>query len=73
MTDSIDFASKNTFYKKVLSKTFNKKPITERIKFYEIHGLSKKHLYIIISKEISNFIFININLNNYIKWKFLSK
>jgi len=50
-----------------LLKTFNKKPITERIKFYEIHGLSKKHLYIIISKEISNFIFININLNNYAK------
>jgi hypothetical protein len=23
----------------------NKKPITERIKSYEIHGLSKKHLY----------------------------
>ena len=23
----------------------NQKPITERIKSYEIHGLSKKHLY----------------------------
>ena len=33
-----------------MSKTYydfiiNKKPITERIKSYEIHGLSKKHLY----------------------------
>ena len=37
----------------------NKKPITERIKSYEIHGLSKKHLYTNkILKPVKTYLFL---------------
>ena len=43
---NISIKTLNKWYTIYYDFIINKKPITERIKSYEIHGLSKKHLYI---------------------------